>query len=512
MTEFKIDRKSDKALYVQIKDCLYNAIKSGELKEGERLPTVIGFAKKFGVTQATINKALEELSKQGWIESHVGRGTFVSHPKKAENSVLSEKIAATGFFNESVTPEFISAAKRLRMGVAQSLEMFEAFANRPGLVNMVSPFPDPSIAKKNILLKMTEKAFKQFEQKSFQNYASAQGLNELRECIARRYKKSGINISPEQILITNGSQQGISIAAMEALENKRRVICETPSYRGAFNAFTSVGHWVETLLRDTNGPVLSYLDKFKDNRSSVIYLGTEFHNPMGTDISEERAEGLVNWVNNNNSYLLADEIFKDLRFEGQPKESFLVSAGTEYAAIITSLSKSFMSGLRIGWMISSKERIKSMLLLKRSADLSTTPLMQGIALLLLESGEYDSHLESAKKHYKLRRDAMIEALSKCMPDGINWTLPSGGFHMWCELPEGYSSIALFLLAINKGVIIRPGPQFDLDHRFINAFNIGYGSLEIDKIREGVKLLANAIKELLKSPPGNAGLSGLGGFL
>lgn len=511
MVKFKIDRDADKALYEQIKDCLYNAIKNGELKEGERLPTVIGFAKEFGVTQATINRALEELSKQGWIESYVGRGTFVSHPRKERSSDLAKK-SHENFSDNLVNPEFVFAAKRLRMGVAQSLEMLETFANRPGLINMVSRSPDPSIAKKNILHKMSESAFKQFDQKALQNYASTQGLDELRECLVKRYKKQGLSITADQILITNGSQQAISIAAHEAFENNRRVICETPSYRGAFNAFTSAGHWVETLLRDNDGPILSCLEKFNDNRSSIVYLGTEFHNPMGTDISNERIQSLVNWVKGNSSYLLADEIFRDLRFEGEPKESFLLRAGDVNTAIVASLSKSFMAGLRIGWMISSKERINMMLSLKRSMDLSSPPLMQAIALSLFESGEYDSHIETARKHYKLRRDATLDALSKYMPDGIKWTIPSGGFHMWCELPEGYSSIALFLIAVNKGVVIRPGPQFDLDHRFVNAFNLGYGCLSVDKLHGGVKLLADAVKELLKTPPGNTGLSGLGGFL
>lgn len=510
MTEFKIDRNSDKALYTQIRDCLYNAIKSGELKEGERLPTVIGFAKEFGVTQATVNKALEELSEQGWIVSYVGRGTFVSRPKTDQPSI-AKKISPVSFLSESANPDFIQAAKRLRMGVAQSLEMLDTFTNQPGLINMVSGVPDPAIAKEGILQRMAEKAFERFEQRVYQVYAPVQGITELRECIAQRYKKSGINIDSDQILITNGSQQAISIIAQEALENKRRVICETPSYKGAFNAFGSVGHWVETLPRDTEGPILSYLDKFNDDRSSVIYFGTEFQNPMGTDITTERSEALIRWAKCNKSYLIPDEIFRDLRFEGEPKESFITSAGTEHAAVISSLSKTFMSGLRIGWMISSKERIKSMLLLKRSIDISTPPLMQGIALSLLESGEYDSHLEAARKHYKVRRDAIAEALSKYMPDGIKWTIPSGGFQMWCELPEGYSSITLYLHGINKGVIIRPGPQLDIDHRFINAFNLGYGSLEPEKIHEGIELLADAIKELLRIPPGSVGLSGLSGL-
>ena len=507
--DFKIDRNDKRPLYVQIRDYLYTLIKNEELKEGDRLPSVVGFAKEFGVTQATINKALEELAEQGWISSHVGRGTFVSNPKKdkvTEDSPGRNKVNAFG------NQDFIQAARRLRMGVAQSLESLDTLLNKPGLIRLFSGVPDPSIAEPGILEKMTANAFQKYGQDIYQGYAPPMGLFKLREVIAERYKKQGIKVSPDQIIITSGSQQAVSVISQEALDNKRRVICETPSYRGIFNAFGAVGHWVETIPRDTEGPILANLDRFRDNKSSVVYLGPELHNPMGTDILQERALEISEWVRKNNSYLLVDEIFKDLRFEGKTPQSLYSIAGAENAVLISSLSKAFMCGLRVGWMVSSRERIQSIISLKRAIDISCPPLMQGIALSLLETGEYDNHLQKARKHYKVRRDATIEALERFMPDSIKWTTPPGGFHMWCELPKGYSSIALFLMAVNKGVAIMPGPKFDLDHRFVNSFNIGYGSLPIEQIQEGVELLADAVKELLRQSPADSGLSGLGGLM
>ncbi len=509
--DFKIDRNDKRPLYIQIRDHLYKLIKSGKLKDGDRLPSVIGFAKELGVTQATINKALEELSEQGWVTAHVGRGTFVSSPKSGNKNTINSTTNRT-FLPGQPSPDFIHAARRLRMGIAQSLDSLDTLLNKPGLIKLFSGVPDPSIAEPGILEKMTSHAFKKYGQNIYQNYAPPMGLLALREVIAERYKKQGIRVSPEQIIITSGSQQAVSIISQEALDCNRRVICETPSFRGIFNAFGAIGHWVETLPRDIEGPVISNLNKFNDGKSSVIYLGPELHNPMGTDIAHERAIALSDWVQSNNSYLLVDEIFKDLRFEGDTPKSMFSMAGAENAVLISSLSKAFMCGLRVGWMISSRERIQSIISLKRAIDISCPPLMQGIVLSLLKTGEYDNHLHRARKHYRARRDATIEALEHFMPDGVKWTVPHGGFHMWCELPQGYSSIALFLLAVNKGVAIMPGPKFDLDHRYINAFNIGYGSLNTDQIQEGVKLLADAVKELLKQPPADTGLSGLGGIM
>ncbi len=508
--EFKINRNDKRPLYIQIRDHLYDLIKTEKLKEGDRLPSVVGFAKEFGVTQATINKALEELSEQGWITSHVGRGTFVSKPKasKANKSITTSNNSTF----ESGNKSFVSAARKLRMGIAQSLESLDTLLRTPDLIKLFSGVPDPSIATPGILEKMTSDAFQNYGQDIYQGYAPPTGLPELRNVIAQRYQKQGIKVSPDQIIITSGSQQAVSIISQEALDNKRRIICETPSYRGIFNAFGAVGHWVETLPRDTDGPIISNLERFNDKKSSVMYLVPELHNPMGTDITEDKTLKIADWAQNNNSYLLVDEIFRDLRFEGSTPKSLLSVAGAENSVVISSLSKSFMCGLRVGWMISSKDRIQSIISLKKAIDISCPPLMQGIALSLLKTGEYDKHLNKAKEHYKIRRDATLEALERFMPDGVKWTIPPGGFHMWCELPKGYSSIALFLMAVNRGVAIIPGPKFDLDHRFINAFNIGYGSLNPEQIYEGIELLADAIKDLLRVPPADTGLSGLGGII
>jgi DNA-binding transcriptional MocR family regulator len=179
--------------------------------------------------------------------------------------------------------------------------------------------------------------------------------------------------------------------------------------------------------------------------------------------------------------------------------------------MIGSLSKSFMCGLRIGWLVTSAERIRALSPLKRVMDIACPPLMQGIAVELLRSGEYVRHITRVREHYRIRRDATLEAFERFMPDGVTWTVPEGGFQLWAELPAGYSSIALFLLAIERGVAFIPGPLQDINHRFMHAFRFCYGSVSVEQIAEGIELLADAVNELLRDPPGESGLSGLGDF-
>jgi 2-aminoadipate transaminase len=512
MIPIKIRKNSGEALYVQIRDAIEKAIKNGELKSGEQLPPVTNLAVNIGVTHSTIRRAFEDLSSQGLIGSHVGRGTFVldrnKQTPKEENPASVKKSAPDSRTNG----EFTTAARRLRMGITKSLEALMDLAKRPGLIQFTSGIPDPALIEHGILARLTKDALKEGEGQYYIYGESPFGLKELREELAKRFNSEGMDITPDNILITNGSQQAASILAQSALENKQRIICETPCWLGIPRAFGAIGHWVETVLRDKDGVIIEKLERFNDGPPSLLYLCPEFHHPMGTDLNPERQTQLIKWVKEHNTEILADEIFHDLRFEGALRKSIIVEAGKKNCFVMGSLSKSFMVGLRIGWLIGDEERIKSLCALKKAIDLGSPPLMQGIALSLLRSGEYDVHLKKAREHYKARRDTVIESLEKNMPEGVTWTKPDGGFHMWVELPKGYSSIALFLHAIERGVSFFPGPMQDLDHRFINAFRLSYSGITPEQIKTGIKSLCEAVKELLKGVPSEPGLSGLGDFI
>lgn len=512
MDKVKLSRRSDLPLYAQLRDGIRDQIRGGILKPGERLPAVVEFSKTLDVTQATVIKAFAELSKEGHIESYVGRGTFVKASPPSPSQTHASPIASfTRSPVEPVDPEFTMAVRQLRVNTTRNLEALNVLSQRPGLIHLTAGIPDPSIAAPGILAKLAGEAL-QGGENAYRRYGHPQGMPELREALARRMDPSGTKISAEQILITSGSQQAVSILAQAALERNMRIACEVPCYTGMPNAFAAMGHWVESVPRDSRGPIPGRFRRFGGGRPTMFYLVPEMHNPMGTDIAPERREELVVWAQAENATIVADEIFHDLRFEAPAPPSLIEDVGIERTVVIGSLSKSFMCGLRVGWLLASAERVNSFLGLKRAMDISGPPLMQGIALALLGSGAYDEHLIKAREHYRIRRDVVLEALKRCMPENVTWTCPLGGFHLWVELPSGYSSIALYLLAIERGVVIAPGPQMDIDHRFVSSFRLSYGSVEPAKLRESVELLADAVTQLLKAPPNDPGLSGLGDFL
>jgi 2-aminoadipate transaminase len=512
MLDIELNRESSQPLYIQIRDALHEALEAGRLKAGDRLPTVAALAADLGVTPSTVRRALEDLTQSGRIAPHVGRGTFVAKPAAAPpRETGTAAVASPSHDRPRQGSAAARAARRLRRGIAESLEALLPLSRRPGLIQLTSGVPAPELISEEIVTFLNQEALKDGAVQ-YVGYGHPMGLPTLREALAARFQRRGLPVEADQILITCGSQQALAVIAMQALETRNRIIFETPCYTGIPKFFSSLGHWVETVTRDPDGPVPASLARFDPGLSPLVYTCPQLHNPMGTNMTRARQQHLYAWAAAHGGLVIADEVFADLDEDGAALTGPLYQQGLRHLMIVGSLSKAFMGGLRVGWLVAERRRLEMMTRLKRTMDLGGPPLVEGMALALLTSGRYDDHLPQARVHYARRRKAALEALERCMPAGVHWTQPTGGFNMWVELPEGYSSIALYLSAVERGVAFVPGPFADVDHRFVNAFRIGYGGLPPEQVTEGIELLADATRDLLQHPPAGGGLSGLGEFI
>lgn len=516
MVNYTIDKESDTPLYIQIRDAIQGAIHTGELLPGDRLPSVASLAKEIGVTQATVRRALQDLSDAGQACCHVGRGTFIQDGSSpiAPSSDRSDGFGSTRSSgrNDRLAPhnplEF--AARRLRMGVGKALRDIMSLAERSGIIHFTKGVPDPRFLPENFLADVARETIQNLGS-SLIEASDPLGNYELRKEIARRFTTEGTAVTPDQVLITNGSMQAVTLVAQANMETGQRVLCETPCFKGITDTFAAMGHWVETITRDAHGPGQAQLGQLPPDLSSLLYICPYAHNPMGTHLSRERSGVLVEWAKKTGSLVVADELFKDLDWNETKPPSIMQQLGAEQTVVINSLSKSIMTGLRLGWLISSPQRIQQLAQLKRLMDHSCPALIQGMALAIFQSGRYDAHTEKMAAMYRQRREAMLKALDRHMPKEVTWTRPDGGFSLLLELPRGYSSVALFLTAIDKGVAFLPGPLFDIDQRFVHCCRISYAWSDEAEIKEGVELLASAVEGFLSRPPGDSGLSGLGSY-
>ncbi len=514
MVNYTIDKESDTPLYIQIRDAIQNAIRSGELLPGDRLPSVASLAREIGVTQATVRRALQDLSDAGQACCHVGRGTFIqdgtgaSPPAERTEGPAAARSFAAGDRTAQSSMEF--AVRKLRMGVGKALRDIMSLAEKSGIIHLTKGVPDPRHLPDNFLADVVSETLDTYGSELCE-MTDPLGNYELRREIARRFSAEEGPITPDQVLITNGSMQGVTLVAQANLEAGRRVVCETPCFKGITDTFAAMGHWVETLTRDSQGLGQAQLAQLPADLSCLLYICPYAHNPMGTHLGEERMSGLVDWARRTGSLIVADELFKDLGWSREKPPSIMRELGPEQTVVVSSLSKSVMTGLRLGWLISSPQRIQQLAQLKKLMDHSAPLLIQGMALTIFRSGRYDAHIGRMAEIYRMRRDVMLKSLERYMPKELTWTRPDAGFSLLLELPRGYSSVALFLSAIEKGVAFLPGPLFDIDQRFVHCCRLSYAWSEETEIKEGIELLASAVEDFLRRPAGDSGLSGLGSY-
>ncbi|WP_411816376.1 PLP-dependent aminotransferase family protein [Hyphococcus sp. DH-69] len=267
-------------------------------------------------------------------------------------------------------------------------------------------------------------------------YAPSEGYGPLREWLAAYVTKTEFPCSPDNILITNGSQQALDLIGRVFLDVGDQVVLDAPTFIGAIRAFDLTGADYADIGSDFNQP---NEDSLKN--SSLGYFQADFSNPGGTCYSEKERTLLSDLVNRYSLPIIEDACYTPLRYEGEPLPSIQAINVAQNGGIDNSLvfrtgtfSKTIAPSLRVGWIIGPKEAIRKITLVKQACDLSTGKLAQMIAQSIA-SQHFDSQCEKAVATYKPRCAAMLKALREHMPDGVSWTKPEGGFYIWLTLPD-----------------------------------------------------------------------------
>jgi DNA-binding transcriptional MocR family regulator len=495
MDKIIINKKSNQPLFIQIRDQIRKSVESGLMKPGERLPAISQLAKILQVNPLTVRRAITDLIDSGYLHSHVGRGTFVATTplKGLREKEDYESVSTPVLQVKSIRPTK-EVPEHLFYSFQQWFNDMLQVAEKRKVIRFTSGTPDLKLIGERFLEKILKEILKGDESK-YINCCDPRGVDSLREVIAEKYHQRGVNILPEEIMITNGAQQGIALLAQMARKNEIRVICETPSYTGIFKAFLNAGNTVETIIRDQKGPLPDQIELFADGYPFIVYTCPEVQNPMGTDITPGRMRKITSWVKKQKGWLISDEVFSDLYFDSHNRPRVINDLGKENCFTVGSLSKSIFPGSRIGWIISSKSNIEKLTPLKHSSDICSPPLLQEIARILLQSDDYDRIMVKIRKHYLNIKNLILDALTLNMPEDVNWTNPQGGCNLWIELPPGFSSLSLFQIALEKGVTFIPGSFMDIQQRFNHALRLGYGSIPTAHVQKGIKVLSQAIKDL-----------------
>jgi 2-aminoadipate transaminase len=324
-------------------------------------------------------------------------------------------------------------------------------------------------------------------------YAASEGFGPLREWVAAHLASAqGMSVSPEQVLVTTGSQQGLDLAAKVLIDTDARVLVETPTYLGALQAFTPYEPRIEGLASDHEGPLPDALAAAAGG-ARLAYLLPNFQNPTGHVYTEARRAAVVAAAQARGLPLVEDNPYGDLWFDAPPPKS-LASRWPEGVLYLGSFSKVLAPGLRLGYVVAPAALYPKLLQAKQAADLHTPIFNQRIVFDVIRSGLLETHVPKTRARYKMQRDAMQASLDKHLSGLASWARPEGGMFFWLELPDGLDAMALLPKAVEAGMAYVPGAAFYAQAPRANSLRLSFVTVPPDKIEDGVAALARVLRE------------------
>ncbi len=337
-------------------------------------------------------------------------------------------------------------------------------------------------------------------------YGSTEGYLPLREMIGRHTARYGIDISPDNILITSGSQQALDLLGKIFINRGDRIVLEAPTYLGALQAWNAYGAEYVPVPSDEDGMITDELEKALRTGPKFIYALPNFQNPTGSTLSMERRVRLVELADRYGVPIVEDDPYGQLRFEGEHLPSLVVldnkmhtnnGSYTGNVIYLSTFSKILAPGLRLAWVIAPVVVIRKLVLAKQGTDLNSATFNQVLAHEVGQHGFFDRHVKHICDIYRERRDVMLDVLDELMPPGVHWTHPHGGLFLWAELPEGMNTTTLFPEAVAQKVAYVPGESFFPCGGGENTMRLNFSYSRPELISEGMARLANVIGKHVK---------------
>ena len=329
--------------------------------------------------------------------------------------------------------------------------------------------------------------------KAFQ-YGATQGVPELREAVAKRY-----DVPVERVQITSSSQQGIDVCTRVLVNPGDVILTSSPSYLGALQSFRSyradirgVAHKEDmTEFKASYEAVISQV-LGEGKKIKFLYMIPDFQNPSGESLTLEERQMLVELAEKHDFLIVEDSPYRELRYEGEHIPT-MYSLSPDRVIHLGSFSKIFAPGFRLGWAIAHPEILDKIYVCKQSLDLCPPIMDQYVAAEFLASGRLDENLVKSVALYKGKRDLLLSLLQEHMPQGVKWTHPEGGLFLFLTMPEGFEAVKFYDRALDAGVAYVAGEFFHPDGSGKNTMRLNFSFMTEDKIRAGIKLLADLLK-------------------
>lgn len=368
-------------------------------------------------------------------------------------------------------------------------------ASSKNIISFAGGLPDENLIPTAALQKAFTAAVKKHGNKLFQ-YSNSEGYLPLREWIARRYQQRfDLQISPEEILLTNGSQQALDLLGKVFIEKGDKVIIEQPGYLGTIQ---SMMHFEPELLGvplENDGIDTEKLERVLENNTiKMLHLIPNFQNPSGIVYSELKRNKIAQLLESNRSLLVEDDPYGELYFDEKTVTVPLKKTLPENI-LLGSFSKTLSPGIRLGWIVAPKTIMEKIIIAKQAGDLHTNNISQMMAYEYLISNDYEQHLSVIRNCYRERKDTMVEAIEKYLSPEISFSNPEGGMFLWCRLPNDIPATKLVQLTMDAGVVMVPGSVFHLNASDDHCFRLNFSKSEKEEIVKGLAIIGKSIAYL-----------------
>jgi 2-aminoadipate transaminase len=387
-----------------------------------------------------------------------------------------------------------------RMAELRASEIREILklTQRPEVISFAGGLPAPETFPAKELAEVTATVLADSGAKALQ-YSPTEGFPPLRQAIADRMNgKLGTAVEQSEILILSGSQQGLEFTGKILLDPGDVILCESPTYLGAINAFKAYEPRFVEVETDDDGMVPSDLERRLGEIPNVrfIYVIPDFQNPSGRTWSLERRKSLMALARRFEIPVIEDSPYTELRFEGEPVPPLKSLEGSEWVVFLGTFSKVFCPGLRLGWLAAAPELFQKFVFVKQAADLHTSTLGQMQLSGYLDRFGLDGNVKAVIDLYRKRRDVMLRSMENLFPEGISWTRPEGGMFLWVTLPEDLNARDLLVQCLEEDVAFVPGGAFFPNGGHENTLRMNYSTSSEERIEEGVARMARVLRGLM----------------
>jgi 2-aminoadipate transaminase len=387
-----------------------------------------------------------------------------------------------------------AAAARLRDVASSPVREILALTQRPGVISFAGGLPAPELFDAKGLREAFAAALCDEAYGRTLQYSTTEGDPLLRARIAARLGARGLPTDADDVLVTSGSQQALTLIAAVLIEPGDTVLVEEPSYLAALQCFQMAGARVVPVPCDDDGLDPEALPALvRRERPKLLYTVPTFHNPTGRTLPLERRIALAHAAARVGLWIVEDDPYGELRYRGEPVPHVASLPGAEDRTIaLSTLSKVLAPGLRIGWLRAPAALRRALVVAKQAADLHTSTIDQAAAAHWLTSGDLDAHVAGLCGVYAPRRDALVGALPDTLPEGSRWTRPDGGMFVWVRLPDGWDADALLEAALQREVAFVPGWPFFPGPPDRATLRLSFTTHTEPEIAEGLARLRSAV--------------------